>query len=101
MLAHQPLHPSQFLKETLPLIRHHQERWDGSSYPAGFRGEEMPLMSRIFAVVEAFDALTSTRPYRQKISAKETLAYPRALAGVLFDPAIVKEFESFASNGEG
>ena len=89
-----------FLEETIPLIRHHQERWDGTGYPAGFCGGEIPLMARIFAVVDAFDALTSTRPYRQKISTAEALEYLREQAGVLFDPAIVKEFENLVSSGQ-
>lgn len=81
-----------FLEETLPLIRHHQERWDGTGYPGKLAGEEIPLLARLFAVVDAFDALTSNRPYRQKISEHEALEYMREQAGILFDPQIVAAF---------
>ncbi|MFN3490809.1 MAG: HD domain-containing phosphohydrolase, partial [Anaerolineales bacterium] len=82
-----------FLEDTIPLIRHHQERWDGTGYPSGLKGEEIPILARLFAVVDAFDALTSNRPYRQKISIEEALAYLREQTGILFDPKIVEAFE--------
>lgn len=82
-----------FLEDTIPLIRHHQERWDGSGYPDGLRGEEIPILARMFSIVDAYDALTSNRPYRQKISCKEALEYLREQAGSLFDPHIVEIFE--------
>lgn len=89
-----------FLEETIPLIRHHQERWDGSGYPAGLRGDEIPLLARMFAVVDAFDALTSKRPYRQKISTREAVEYLREKSGVLFDQSIVDLFEKIVSSGQ-
>lgn len=82
-----------FLEDTIPLIRHHQERWDGTGYPHGLKAEEIPMLARMFAVIDAFDALTSNRPYRQKISTEEALAYLREQAGILFDPSIVDAFE--------
>lgn len=82
-----------FLENTIPLIRHHQERWDGTGYPEGLRGEEIPMLARMFAVIDAFDALTSNRPYRQKISTDEAMIYLREQAGILFDPKIVEAFE--------
>jgi putative nucleotidyltransferase with HDIG domain len=82
-----------FLQETIPLIRHHQERWNGTGYPLGLKGEEIPSLARIFAVVDAYDALTNDRPYRKKISSMEALQYLRKHAGVLFDPEIVNVFE--------
>ncbi|MFN8413620.1 MAG: GAF domain-containing protein [Anaerolineales bacterium] len=81
-----------FLEDTIPLIRHHQERWDGSGYPLGLKGEEIPLLARMFAIVDAFDALTSHRPYREKISIEEAVSYLREQAGLLFDPLIVDAF---------
>jgi putative nucleotidyltransferase with HDIG domain len=75
-----------FLEDTIPLIRHHQERWDGTGYPDGLRGEEIPILARMFSIVDAYDALTSTRPYRQKISSQEALEYLHEQAGILFDP---------------
>ena len=82
-----------FLQDTIPLIRHHQERWDGTGYPGGLRGEEIPILARMFSIVDAFDALTSKRPYRQKISTLEAVEYIREQAGILFDPEIVEVFE--------
>ena len=78
-----------FLQDTLPIIRYHQERWDGSGYPVGLSGKDIPLLARIFAVADAFDALTSDRPYRKRISTEEALQYLKANAGILFDPEIV------------
>ncbi|MCC7118294.1 MAG: GAF domain-containing protein [Anaerolineales bacterium] len=85
-----------FLEDTIQLVRHHQERWDGSGYPAGQAGEEIPILARMFSVVDAFDALTSNRPYRQKVSTEEALQYLRKQANVLFDPQIVDAFEKLA-----
>jgi putative nucleotidyltransferase with HDIG domain len=82
-----------FLQDTIPLIRHHQERWNGTGYPGGLCGEEIPVLARIFSIVDAFDALTSKRPYRQKISAQEALEYLREQSDILFDPKIVDAFE--------
>ena len=81
-----------FLEETIPLILHHQERWDGSGYPSGLKGEKIPMLARMFAVIDTFDALTSIRPYRTKISIEEALAYLREEAGILYDPKIVEAF---------
>jgi HD-GYP domain-containing protein (c-di-GMP phosphodiesterase class II) len=88
-----------FLQETLPVIRYHQERWNGTGYPAGLKAEEIPILARIFAIVDAFDALTSKRPYRKKISAEEAVAYLREEAGILFDPQIVTAFEKLVLEG--
>jgi len=78
-----------FLQDTLPIIRYHQERWDGSGYPLGLSGKEIPLLARIFAVADAFDALTSDRPYRKRVEIGDALHYLRENAGRLFDPQIV------------
>jgi putative nucleotidyltransferase with HDIG domain len=82
-----------FLEDTIPLIRHHQERWDGTGYPGGLRGEEIPILARMFSIVDTFDALTSKRPYRQKISTQEAVEYIREQAGIIFDPHIVEVFD--------
>ena len=86
-----------FLEETIPLIRHHQERWNGTGYPEGLCGKEIPILARIFAIVDAFDALTSKRPYRKKISTLEALEYLREQSGILFDPEIVDVFEKLVN----
>ena len=68
--------------------RHH-ERWDGTGYPRGLRGEEIPLAARVFAVADAFDALTSDRPYRSAWPEEAALDYLREHAGTHYDPAVV------------
>jgi len=82
-----------FLQESLPIIRYHHERWDGSGYPVGLSGKDIPFQARIFTVTDAFDALTSDRPYRKHIPDREALQYLREQAGILFDPEIVAAFE--------
>jgi len=89
-----------FLEDTIPLIRHHQERWDGTGYPDGLQGEEIPILARMFSIVDAFDALTSKRPYRQKISTQEAIEYIRGQAGILFDPQIVDVFEKLINEDQ-
>lgn len=79
-----------FLQETLPVIRYHHERWDGSGYPVGLTKKDIPTQARIFAVVDVFDALTSSRTYRSKSSAEEALRYLQEQANTLFDPEIVE-----------
>ena len=73
------------------IILHHH-RYDGRGYPAGLRGDQIPLGSRIIAVVDAFDAMTSHRPYRGALSYERAVAELRANAGAQFDPAIVEAF---------
>lgn len=70
----------------------HHESWDGSGYPRGLKGEEIPLTARVFAVVDAFDALTSRRPYREAWSEEDALSHIRTESGVHFDPRVVGEF---------
>ncbi|HJR81318.1 MAG TPA: HD domain-containing phosphohydrolase [Anaerolineales bacterium] len=79
-----------FLQETLPVIRYHHERWDGSGYPVGLTKKDIPTQARIFAVVDVFDALTSSRSYRKKSSPEEALQYLQEQADILFDPEIVE-----------
>lgn len=79
-----------FLQDTLPVIRYHHERWDGSGYPVGLKEQDIPIQARIFAVADVFDALTSSRTYRQRSTADEALQYVREHAGILFDPAIAQ-----------
>jgi putative nucleotidyltransferase with HDIG domain len=79
-----------FLQDSLAVIRYHHERWDGSGYPIGLKGEEIPIQARIFAVADVFDALTSRRTYRTKSSAEEAIEYIKEHSGILFDPLIVE-----------
>ncbi|MEF3272814.1 MAG: HD-GYP domain-containing protein [Chloroflexus sp.] len=88
-LAYELLHPIAFLAPAIDIPWCHHERWDGSGYPRGLRGEEIPLAARIFAVADVYDALTSDRPYRTAWSPVQALAYIRAQAGRQFDPDVV------------
>jgi diguanylate cyclase (GGDEF)-like protein/putative nucleotidyltransferase with HDIG domain len=74
------------------IVRHHHERWDGAGYPDGLRGEESPLGGRIIFVVDAYDAMTSDRVYRPRLSHEEALAELRRCSGTQFDPLIVEAF---------
>ena len=89
-----------FLEETMPVIKHHHERWNGSGYPLGLAGEDIPITARIFAVADVFDALTSVRPYRKTSTHEEAFSYLKENAGILFDPKIVDVFEKLLRNGE-
>ncbi|AWR87133.1 GAF domain-containing protein [Meiothermus taiwanensis] len=77
---------------TLAVIRHHHERWDGSGYPDGLAGEAIPLLARIFALADVYDALTSQRPYKRAWSPEEALADIAAQAGRHFDPNLCRIF---------
>ncbi|RPH59368.1 MAG: HD domain-containing protein [Chloroflexi bacterium] len=88
-----------FLQEAMPVIRFHHERWDGSGYPMGLKENAIPLMARIFGVVDVFDALTSNRPYRTPMTMDEAVAYLETQAGSAFDPFIVTEFSKMARDG--
>jgi HD-GYP domain-containing protein (c-di-GMP phosphodiesterase class II) len=81
-----------YLKTALDIPYRHHERWDGSGYPDGLQGEEIPLAARIFAVVDVWDALLSERPYRHAWPEAEVIAYLRDNAGRQFDPTVVEMF---------
>jgi HD-GYP domain-containing protein (c-di-GMP phosphodiesterase class II) len=93
-LAVQMLHSMPFLAPALDIPYHHHERWDGSGYPDGLQGERIPLPARIFAVVDVYDALLASRPYRPALTQAEALDHLRAQSGILFDPQVVKTFLS-------
>jgi HD-GYP domain-containing protein (c-di-GMP phosphodiesterase class II) len=80
------------LREAIPYVLYHHERWDGTGYPSGRAGEEIPLEARVLAVADAFDAMTSDRPYRRALSHAEALAEVERCAGTQFDPAIARLF---------
>lgn len=81
-----------FLREAVPIVYHHHERWDGSGYPLGLRGEAIPLGARVFAVVDAFDAMTFDRPYSKAITFEAAKAEIQRCSGTHFDPTVVKAF---------
>jgi PAS domain S-box-containing protein/putative nucleotidyltransferase with HDIG domain len=94
------LEPIEFLDEAIEVPAWHHERWDGSGYPDGLAGEEIPLSARIFAVVDVWDALISDRPYRKAWTRDAALAHLRDESGRLFDPAVVEAFEAMVADGE-
>jgi hypothetical protein len=75
-----------------PIVRHHHESWDGSGYPEGLRGQEIPLGARILSVVDCYDALTSDRPYRPRYSRQHAEQVLKERRGVMYDPWVVDEF---------
>jgi HD-GYP domain-containing protein (c-di-GMP phosphodiesterase class II) len=80
------------LSPMIPIVRHHHERWDGSGYPDGLHSERIARTARIVAVADAFDAMTSDRPYRRALTAEQAFAELVAKAGTHFDPACVQAF---------
>lgn len=81
-----------FLEDALPVVLHHHERWDGSGYPHRLRGSEIPLQARLFAVIDAYDAITSDRPYRAGAQHDEAMERLQRDAGTHFDPTMVDAF---------
>jgi len=73
-------------------VLHHHEAWDGSGYPHGLAGDEIPLAARVFALADTLDALTSDRPYRPAIALGEARSVIRGIAGTQLDPAVVDAF---------
>jgi HD-GYP domain-containing protein (c-di-GMP phosphodiesterase class II) len=87
------LGPLEFLRPAIPIVRHHHERYDGMGYPDGLEKESIPLLARILACADVFDALTSDRPYRrEKLTVEEALVEIRNSAGSQFDPHIAHLF---------
>ena len=88
-----------YLKSALAIPHSHHERWDGSGYPQGLKGETIPFAARIFAVVDVWDALTSDRPYRKAWSDRKARTYLKDKSGVLFDPQVVDVFLELIERG--
>lgn len=91
-LGYRLLKPIDFLKDALPIVRYHHEHWDGSGYPCGLKGQEIPLEARIFTVVDAFDAVTSERPYSPARTYRQAADILLKESGTTFDPAVVETF---------
>jgi HD-GYP domain-containing protein (c-di-GMP phosphodiesterase class II) len=90
--AYQMLKPIAYLGPALDIPYCHHEKWDGSGYPRGMKGEEIPLGARIFCIVDVYDALTSNRPYRAAWPREKALQHIQELAGSHFDPRVVDAF---------
>ena len=80
------------LRHAREIIKHHQECYDGSGYPDGLKGQNIPLGARIVAVADAFGAMTTTRPYRKALSVAQAMAELKKYSGTQFDPDIVEIF---------
>lgn len=91
-LAYEMLYPVEYLRPALDIPYCHHEKWDGTGYPRGLKGEEIPLAARIFAIVDVWDAITSDRPYRPAFTIDQALAHIREQSGRHFDPQVVDVF---------
>ena len=83
---------SHLLWNLIPMIRNHHENYDGSGYPDGKKGEEIPIEARIVSLADYFDALATARPYKQALSKEESIAYVKNMSGKKFDPKVVEAF---------
>ena len=92
--AFEMLAPINYLRPALDIPGCHHEKWDGTGYPRGLKGEQIPIAARIFAVVDVYDALTSDRPYRKAWSKKNAIQYILDEKGKYFDPRVVDVFMS-------
>ena len=98
-VGYQMVRDVPFLSRAAEIIRSHHERFDGAGYPRNLKGEEIPAGARIFAVVDAYDAMTSDRPYRLALSHEEALAEIRHQASTQFDPVVVVPFFAAVRKG--
>ena len=99
LVRHHPDHGAVALEgvpfpwEVLPIVRHHHENWDGSGYPDGLKGDQIPLPAQVVGLVDYYDGLTSHRPYRPAFTPREALVQIQGNAGLLFNPVLVEVFE--------
>jgi len=90
--AYEMLYPIEYLRSSLDIPYCHHEKWDGTGYPRGLKGEEIPISARIFAIVDVWDALTSDRPYRAAWTKEKALSYIQEQSGKHFDPQLYDLF---------
>lgn len=91
-LAYDMLYPIDYLRPALDIPYCHHEKWDGTGYPRGLQGEQIPLAARLFAIIDVWDALTSDRPYRAAWEKEKVRAYIQEQSGKHFDPNVVQAF---------
>ncbi len=92
VLSHKIIEPVDFPYDVKPLVRHHHERMDGSGYPDGLKGDQIPLGARIIGIADAYEAMTSDRPYRKALSREAAVAELKRCAGTQFDSRLVNAF---------
>jgi Response regulator containing a CheY-like receiver domain and an HD-GYP domain len=90
--AFQMLSPIAYLSKAIDIPYCHHEKWDGTGYPRGLKGKQIPLSARIFAVVDVWDALSSDRPYRKAWPKDKVIEYIKSQSGKHFDPEVVEVF---------
>jgi putative two-component system response regulator len=90
--AYEMLSSIRYLQPALNIPYCHHKKWDGTGYPRGLKGHEIPIATRIFAVADVWDAITSDRPYRKGWSKEQALEYIQEQSGKYFDPRVVQEF---------
>ena len=98
LFAYEMLHPINYLQQSLDIPYCHHEKWDGTGYPRGLKGEQIPLAARIFAVADVWDAVTSERPYRKGWTKQKAIKYIREQSGKHFEPRIVDAFLKMFGN---
>ena len=94
------LAPIPYLAKALEIPYCHHEHFDGSGYPRGLKGSEIPLSARIFVIADVWDALLSDRPYRKAWSREETIEYMQGEAGAYFDPDVMRVFIDLLAQGK-
>lgn len=92
--------PMRFAREVAPIVLGHHEHWDGRGYPYGLRGEEIPIGARIIAIVDAYDAMTTDRPYRGALTRERAIQRLRSRSGVQWDPQLVAIFADMVERGQ-
>lgn len=96
--AYDMLSPIAYLRPALDIPYYHHERWDGSGYPHGLKGDQIPRVARLFAIVDVWDALRSDRPYRKQLPREQVIEYLREKSNILFEPKLVDLFLAFVES---
>lgn len=89
-----------YLESTVPVILYHHERWNGGGYPHGLAGEKIPVVARIVAIADSFDAMTTKRPYRKELTPQQAYQEINSGSGVQYDPLIVETFQHAWESGD-
>jgi putative two-component system response regulator len=101
LIGQQICQPLRTMRGVVPIIRHHHERWDGSGYPDGLVGEEIPYLAQIFQIIDIYDALTSERPYKKAFTSEEALKiFDEETSKGWRNPKLVEQFKEFIQSVE-